>query len=90
VRVTRCFSFDPVLDKSLLEYIDSLPNASGKIRELIRLELGLNTGDPLVDKIVQGVISKLGSGVVLAATTKEPPDMDDGYKESIISIMSMK
>jgi hypothetical protein len=71
MRVTRCFSFDPVKDKLLLDYIDKSANASAEIRELLKLklELGDTDNDVLVEKIVQGVISKLGTVPVVEPVT---------------------
>jgi hypothetical protein len=95
MRVTRCFSFDPVKDKLLLDYIDKSANASAEIRELLKLklELGDTDNDVLVEKIVQGVISKLGTVPVVEPvtpkkTTKSDIDLDD--MNSIKSIIKMR
>lgn len=92
MRVTKCFSFDPITDKEVLDYIEHLPNASLRVRELLRVDLGLSGGDPLVSKIVQGVISNLGTvqlAQVEASVTVQDNKLDID-KQGILDILNMK
>lgn len=89
MRVARCFSFDPVKDKPLLDYIDSLPNASAKIRELLRDDMGESDDDPLVSKIVKGVLSQLGT-TELAKREVSAVKVADSDIKGIMAIMNMK
>lgn len=91
MRVSRTFSFDSEDDVDILVFLDTLPNASAYIRELIRYDRGWIEGDSLPERIIRQLLTKYVGNVAPVMQEKKPAvsALNNNDLENIASILNM-